>query len=614
MFEIGAGYVLDSTVEAEHFSLSRLENAVGARIARRSLTVWQEHCSECAMPSCYATCAYYRPRLDYKCRRLDGGLRIGAQEGHLAVPVKVKFGRWARLLGYGPTPLLDLVAARQRESTAISRERASEGPLLRGLAAPIRRRLTNRMSRTSSWGAVRSTNLFMVIECQNASPQEARLVFSVGILADDAHPSGSETFKQLVTFGTGYSVQTVPVSSFIPPESLGKRFAMELSPAGEDQHPELTFGLIDIVELIPPFPTVQGGASAALASGELPKLKCVVWDLDNTLWSGILVEDGIDALTLNERCAAAIRDFDAKGILQSIASKNDAEDALAAVRRFGLEDYFLFPQISWRPKSEGLRLLSQRLNIGSDSFALVDDQRFERAEVEAAFPEVLTVDPEELSAFIHNPRLDIPITAEASQRRLLYRAEGLRDEARVGFGGEYEEFLKSCGMTAKISLLADGDQERVYELVQRTNQLNISTRRYTREELAALPKSESLRAFVVSAADRFGVYGLIGFAVFDLGRSVLVDMMFSCRVQGKLVDDAFIAWLGEANERRGAGSLSARFRGNKKNEPARQLLQRLGFEPGSAEEAFVVWTKTSLGRRLADIESVIRVEAPEGIV
>src|SRR5262249_55420774 len=104
MFEIGAGYTLHQKADGD-FSLARLEGHLSARILKRSLTIWQEHCSECAMPSCYSTCAFYRPRLDYKCQRLDGGVRVIPGKEHIAVPMVIKFGRWARLLGYGPAGL-----------------------------------------------------------------------------------------------------------------------------------------------------------------------------------------------------------------------------------------------------------------------------------------------------------------------------------------------------------------------------------------------------------------------------------------------------------------------------------------------------------------------------
>jgi FkbH-like protein len=617
MFEIGAGYTAHKTTDVPTFSKARLEESLSARILRRSFTVWQDHCSECAMPSCYSTCEFYRPRLDYKCQRLDGGIRVIPSQEHVALPVMIKFGRWARLMGYGPAGLLDINNARRRESRALTWANiANRIPAFRGIAAPVRRRISNLMSLPRAWGTSDLTRLFMAIECMNTAPQPIRLVFSFGLTAA-AHASGAETFRTTLVLASGYSVHTIPVTDFMSQEMLDRPFFMQIAPADADDHPELVFGLLDVVELsaTPPAALLQRAITSdrTLTTGE-PKLKCVVWDLDNTLWHGILVEDGLDGLKLNPQAVEAIRAFDAKGVLQSIISKNDPEDALAALRHFSLDEYFLFPQIAWHPKSEGIKRISGKLNIGTDTFAFVDDQIFERSEVAAALPEVLTVDPVELPDFLHNTRLDLPTTGEASQRRLMYRAEGQREQAKDDFGGGYEEFLMSCDMTTTITAFTASSIDRVYELVQRTNQLNISTCRYAREELASLILPGSgRRAFVIHAADKFGSYGLIGFAVFEIERNLIIDLMFSCRVQGKLVDDAFVSWLSEANLGHEPGVLRARYRANKKNAPARQLLERLGFLPHSSDGDFEIWKKASPGRSLADIGRVISVDVQNSI-
>jgi FkbH-like protein len=616
MFEIGARYTALKTPELPRFSKVRLEEALSARILRRSFTIWQDHCSECAMPSCYSTCEFYRPRLDYKCERLDGGVRVIAEREHVAVPMMIKFGRWARLMGYGPAGLFEVDDARRRESRALTWARIAERiPASRGIAAPVRRRITNRWSLPRAWGQSDLTCLFMAIECMNPGPQPVSLVFSFGFTAA-AHASGAEIFRTTLVLVSGYSVHTIPVTDFMSQDVLDRPFFMQIAPADPDEHPELAFGLLDIVELstTPPATLPHSTVtSPRLVTTAEPKLKCVVWDLDNTLWRGILVEDGLDGLNLNPQAVEAIRAFDAKGVLQSIVSKNDPEDALTALKKFALDEYFLFPQIAWHPKSEGIKRIREKLNIGLDTFAFVDDQAFERSEVAAALPEVLTVDPAALSDFLNNTRLDLPITAEASQRRSLYRAEEQRDQARNDSGGAYEEFLRSCEMTTTITDFTATKIDRVYELVQRTNQLNISTCRYTREELAGLNNSGSRRrAFVIDAADKFGTYGLIGFAVFEPERNLILDLMFSCRVQGKLVDDAFVSWLAETNLGRG-GVLRARFKANKKNAPAKQLLERLGFLPHGTDDDFEIWEKASPGRSLADIRRVISVDAQDSI-
>src|SRR5205823_3850109 len=118
------------------------------------------------------------------------------------------------------------------------------------------------------------------------------------------------------------------------------------------------------------------------------KVKCVVWDLDNTLWNGILGERGAEGVSLRDQAVATILALDNRGVLQSIASKNDHDEGGRALQHFGLSHFFLHPAIGWQPKSAGIRSIARRLNISTDSFAFIDDSAFERAEVTTHLPEV----------------------------------------------------------------------------------------------------------------------------------------------------------------------------------------------------------------------------------
>lgn len=610
MLEIGTGHVLEDAGDQRRFTLARLEHELGARVLRRSLTVWQEHCSECAMPACYSSCAFYRPRLDYKCRRLDDVIRVHHSPKHIAIPITVAFGRWARLLGHGPSGLIDPDAAKRRESRTLSWDRASEHIVLsRGILAPVRRRLTNIISGPSDWETTDVQKLYFVAECENRATAAMRLTFSFALL-QEGNLRGTETFKLSLTMEPGYSVVTLPVTKFIDRANLGRRFVIQIAPANPDERPILTFGLLDIAELsaAPTNARQPAESSSETTSLRSPAIKCVVWDLDNTLWTGTLVEDGLESLKLNDAAANAVRALDRKGILQSIASKNNFQDAQEALRKFNLDEYFLFPQISWDPKSGSIKRIRDRLNIGIDTFAFVDDQDFERAEVTTALPAVLAVDASQIGELMRHPRLDVPVTQEGSKRRMLYQAEAQREQAQSSFGSSYEDFLRSCAMSVAISRFAEQHLERVNELVQRTNQLNISTYRYSRDELCHLLSNQTQGSYVVHASDRFGDYGLVGFIVFDLQRDFILDMMFSCRIQGKLVDDAFLAWLFEFVVKHPPGQLRARFRASKKNDPARQLLERHRFVAHETEGDFTIWVKSTAGNKLDDIRKIITID------
>lgn len=613
MFEFEAGVHRHQGSEYR-FSAHSLESALGTRILRRCLTVWQEHCSECAMPDCYSSCAFYSPRQDFKCRRFSGGVGILESTEHTAAPMLIRFGRWARLLGYGPVPLQAPAQARQREARALRNELLLDQPAsLRGLLAPVRRRFGNTRAEVSSWGGADLTKLHVVIEAINGGTTPVVLSLSCKLL-DEPGRAPVPPLLATLTFETGHSIKTVPVASFVPAGLLDRKFAMQLSPANDGDMPQLAFGFFDIAELesapgAKSAPKVTAPVADAAAKGP-PKIKCVVWDLDNTLWEGVLIEDGLSKLRLRAEAVRAIDSLDRKGILQSVASKNDPEEALAALRHFGLAEYFLHPQISWGPKSQALATIRQRLNIGMDTFAFVDDQEFERAEVTSQHAEVLGIDSLKLEQLASNPRFDVEVTEEAAQRRRLYQEEEQREAAATEASGNIEEFLRSCQMRVQIAPLAEADVARAYELAQRTNQLNISTSRYTADQLRQLLfPGATLQAFTVRAADRFGNYGLIGLCVFDPAKALILDLMFSCRIQGKLVDEAFVAWLAQSAD--GDAPLSARYSQSRKNSPAREMLERNGFVRGAAEGEQEIWNRTREQRPLAEVRRIIEVSAPE---
>src|SRR5438128_684304 len=142
------------------------------------------------------------------------------------------------------------------------------------------------------------------------------------------------------------------------------------------------------------------------------KIKCVVWDLDNTLWEGVLLEG--DDLVLRDNVATIIETLDRRGILQSIASKNDYQQAMATLSGFGLKDYFLFPQIGWDTKAVSIGLIAKSLNRGLDTVAFIDDQAFEREEVRYSLPDVRCLDAVMLDLLLEMPVMNPDIiTADA---------------------------------------------------------------------------------------------------------------------------------------------------------------------------------------------------------
>ena len=180
-------------------------------------------------------------------------------------------------------------------------------------------------------------------------------------------------------------------------------------------------------------------------------IKCIVWDLDNTVWDGILLEN--EDVQLRPGILDTMGDLDARGILHSVASKNSHEHAWSAIERLGLSEFLLHPQISWSPKSLGIRKIAQQLNIGLDTFAFVDDNPFELDEVRLALPEVTCVHVDDLASALRGQRFAGSATADARNRRLLYKQAIARDEALQEFGADYSTFLAASQIVLELSEL-----------------------------------------------------------------------------------------------------------------------------------------------------------------
>lgn len=263
------------------------------------------------------------------------------------------------------------------------------------------------------------------------------------------------------------------------------------------------------------------------------QIKCVVWDLDHTLWDGILLEDG--DVTVRPEAVAHLRRLDEQGVLHSVASRNDHDAAMARLRQAGLDHYFLYPQIGWNPKSASVKEIATALNIGLDAIAFVDDQPFEREEVAHAHPAVTTVDAADLGALDGEGFTPRFVTDESRLRREMYASAAVRDRAEHQHTGTSEEFLATLGMRFTIAPAQTEDLQRAEELTVRTNQLNSTGRTYSYEELDELRRSDDHLLLVASLTDRYGSYGKIGLALVELGSQHwhLRMMLMSCRVMSR---------------------------------------------------------------------------------
>jgi FkbH-like protein len=321
------------------------------------------------------------------------------------------------------------------------------------------------------------------------------------------------------------------------------------------------------------------------AIGRAP-IKVAVLDLDNTLWQGVAGEDGPRGVTVDEHRAGLQSFFlerRGEGTLLGICSKNNEEDAIEVFRNhpeMPLQvSHFAATRINWEQKSNNLRSLASELSLGTDSFAFIDDDEKECAEVIANCPEVLTLqiprNAREILKFLnHVWAFDrLTVTNEDRQRNESYRQEQLRSSV-IRQATSLEEFIAGLDLRISIQPLAPGQIPRVSQLTLRTNQFNTTGIRRTEAEVARFTDAPDARCLTVDVSDRFGDYGLVGALFYRQTREAIVveSFLMSCRVLGRGVEHVVLRHLGEIALGIGLEHVGIDFIATKKNAPARTFL------------------------------------------
>jgi FkbH-like protein len=326
--------------------------------------------------------------------------------------------------------------------------------------------------------------------------------------------------------------------------------------------------------------------------------KCVALDLDNTLWGGVIGDDGLEGIRLGElgdgeafvHFQRWLKELAARGILLAVCSKNDegrAREAFQQHRDMLLREADLACFIAnWDNKADNLRLLAKRLNIGLDSIVFLDDAPFERNLVRELVPEVcvpeMPEDPAEFVPYLESLNLfeALQFSEEDRQRTGFYRANVQREEAQTQFT-DVNEYLKSLEMSAEFERFDDEHLPRIAQLVQRTNQFNLTTIRHTAAELKAFAESPDYFPFYVTLADRFGDNGLISVVIGKRDGDALdiVAWLMSCRVIARRLEEFVLDRLVETARAAGLKRLRGRFVPTKKNEIVAKHYEKLGFAP-----------------------------------
>jgi methoxymalonate biosynthesis protein len=318
-------------------------------------------------------------------------------------------------------------------------------------------------------------------------------------------------------------------------------------------------------------------------STEQSLVKCLIWDLDDTLWTGTLLEDP------EVRLAPAMREvvdtLDSRGILQSIASKNNHDQAWSRLEEIGISEYFILPEIGWGPKSDAVRRIADRLTFAHAAIAFIDDQPSERAEVAFHLPEVRCYRADQALSLPGAPEFSPPtVTVDSRKRRLMYKANFQREAAKESFGGPDEEFLRSLDLEMNIGRADDENLSRVEELTLRTSQMNATGVHYPDAVLRGLLADPSHEVLTVTMADRFGAHGAVGVLLLEFHRSVwhLRLLATSCRVVSFGAGSAILTWLIDQAAQAHA-HLAADFRATDRNRMMEVAYRFAGFTDESCE-------------------------------
>lgn len=351
--------------------------------------------------------------------------------------------------------------------------------------------------------------------------------------------------------------------------------------------------------LAPTFlPSMSKSVSDTLLAELGSVIKCVIVDLDNTMWGGVLGDDGPDGIEIGQteiglvflRFQYALAELKARGVLLAIQSKNQREAVLDVLDNH--PDLVLrskdFVEIvaNHEDKVTGILAIQKALNLGLDSFVFLDDSAFERGMVREALPDVVVPElPEDPAGVLADlARWGLfegrAATAEDIARLDLYKANKARDELKASYGG-VDEYLAGLNMEAEIRGLDSYTLPRVLQLVQRSNQFNLTTIRYGDAELESIARDSDNAVLTIRLADRLGDNGIIAALVLrKQGSDLLIDTwIMSCRVLARRVEEFTLELMvGRAREM-GCNRLLGKFVATAKNGLVAELYPRLGFDP-----------------------------------
>ena len=337
--------------------------------------------------------------------------------------------------------------------------------------------------------------------------------------------------------------------------------------------------------------------------------KVLVTDLDNTLWGGVIGEDGMDGIKLNgEYPGAAYRavqrallDLSNRGILLAVASKNNEADAMQAINDHPemilRSQNFAATQIHWNSKVESLRAIAEELNVGLDSLVFLDDNPVEREHVRTSLPEVTVIEVgSDCMTFAKSiracPMFERLSSSEEDKKRGAYYIEQRQRKEFEKNVTSVEDYYYSLNQRVELTPVSNGTLSRVADLLKKTNQFNLTTRRHSEPEVAKFAADPDWDVYLARVADRFGDKGIVGVCITHRSDEVceIDTLLLSCRVIGRTVETAILHYLAEQNRARGVNQLEGWFLPTAKNKPAETFYPSHKFAEKSKADTGTLWS------------------------
>ena len=326
--------------------------------------------------------------------------------------------------------------------------------------------------------------------------------------------------------------------------------------------------------------------------------KCIVLDLDNTLWGGIIGEDGFNNIKLGDdpigrsfvEFQKRLLALNQRGIILAINSKNNFEDAMEVIKKHPSmilrEDNFACMKINWDDKVTNLQEISKELNIGLDSMVFFDDDLINQEFVKTSLPEVLVVElPNDSSQFAQiitkMKEFDVlKITEEDVKRNEMYSVQKKRTELKNKIV-DFDEFLKQMNIEVNIKKADSFTIPRISQLTLKTNQFNLTTKRYQQEEISSFSSDKDRIVECVQVSDKFGDNGITGVYIIEKKDSkewIIDTFLLSCRIMGRKVEEAMLYQIIEKAKNLGIKRIKGKFIPTKKNKPAENFYSDCGFK------------------------------------